>query len=172
MCDLCDHPDLSFEGYAELVRDRLTRERFLIQVVADSTTEAELSYSVGLTAHGLPELVVVGLRRTDASQLIQVWGDYLLDESLVLPGETLESGPFVLEAVEVERPEDHLRVAVALYGDAVRGLQLAWADDRGRWPWQAGHRVRRAGQPLLGPRAPWYCEEHRTDRLDVPPHLQ
>jgi hypothetical protein len=66
----------------------------------------------------------------------------------------------------VEQPQEHLLMAARLYGDRVRGLQLAWADARGVWPWEPG---RRAGQPLLGRRAPGYCEEHRPDRLDVPP---
>ena len=171
MCDLCEHPRPTWQDYLQEVRDRLARERFVVQSVTGSVSEAELSYSVGLTAYGLPELVVVGVRRADAVPLVELWATYLLDESLVLPGETLESGPFVMEAIEVAHPEDHLHVAVALHGGAVRALQLAWADDRGRWPWEPGHRARRAGQPLLGTRAPCFCEEHRPDRLDVPPHL-
>lgn len=58
-------------------------------------------------------------------------GAYRLDESLVLPGETMQSGPFVMEAVAVERPQDHLLLATAVYGDTVRALQLAWADGAG-----------------------------------------
>lgn len=171
MCDLCDDPDLTMEDDLDHVRERLTRERFLVQAVEGSRTEAEIAYTVGLTAHGLPELVVVGVRAEQAGRLLARWGDYLLDESLVLPGEALTSGPFTMEAVEVARPGDHLLLATVLYGDAVRALQLAWCDSAGRWPWQPGHRARRAGQPLLGERAPAYCEEHRPDRLDVPPHL-
>ena len=154
MCDLCDHPDLTVEEYLDHLRDRLTRERFVLQSVTGSRTSPELTYSVGLTAHGLPELIVVGVRPADAAPLVRLWGDYLLDESLVLPGEALTCGAWAMEAVEVVRPEEHLRVAAAVYGEAVRALQLAWCDSGGRWPWQAGHRARRAGQPLLGERAP------------------
>jgi hypothetical protein len=171
VCDLCDLPDLTPEDYLEWVRDRLRGRCFLVQSVEGSADSAELSYTVGLTAHGLAELVVVGRRHADAVRLLQSWGDYVLDQSLVLPGERLGSGTLVMEAVEVERPEEHLLVAAALYGPGVRALQLAWADARGRWPWEPGHRARRAGQPLLGARAPWYCPEHRPDRLEVPPYL-
>jgi len=152
------------------LRDRLTRERFVVQSVEGSRAAPEFTYSVGLTAHGLPELIVAAMRPLDGACLVMACGDHLLDESLVLPGEALTWGPVVLEAVEVARPQDHLLLAEAVFGPAVRALQLAWADDRGRWPWQPGHRARRAGQPLLGERAPWYCDEHRRDRLDVPPH--
>ena len=171
MCDLCDRPDLTMDAYLDELRDLVARGRFAVQSVEGSRTSAELSYTVGLTAYGLPELVVVALRPAEAHELLARWGDYLLDESLVLPGEALTSGPYVMEAVEVARPGDHLQVAAALYGDRVRALQLAWCDSAGRWPWQPGHRARRAGQPMLGERGPWYCDEHRPDRLDVPPHL-
>ncbi len=111
------------------------------------------------------------MRRGEAARLLGLWGDYLLDTSAVLPGETMGCGPWLLEAVEVDRPQDHLRMAARLYGDGVRALQLVWADAAGRWPWHAGHRGRPAGQPVLGSPAPRYCAEHRQDRLDVPPHL-
>lgn len=178
MCDLCDDPDLTMEAYADRLRGWLAQERFVVQSVTGSRTTAEFTCSVGLTAHGLPELIVLGLRPDDAARLVAGWGDYLLDHSLymldhslVLPGETLRSGPFALEAIEVARPQDHLVLAVEIFGPDVRALQLAWADERGRWPGEPSHRARRAGQPLLGQRAPWYCDEHRPDRLDVPPHL-
>ena len=114
---------------------------------------------------------MTGVRVADASRLLRHCGDYLLDTSLVLPGETLESGPWLMEAVEIEQPQEHLLTAIRIFGEQVRGLQLAWADGRGVWPWEPGHRARRAGQPLLGRRAPIYCDEHRPDPLDVPPSL-
>jgi hypothetical protein len=115
--------------------------------------------------------VTSAAHREPAARLLRLWGDYLLDESVILPGETMESGPWVMEAVQVARPQDHLPVAHGLYGDRLRAVQLAWADPSGRWPWQPGHRARRAGQPLLGERAPHYCAEHDPNRFDVPPHL-
>ena len=171
MCEMCDRPELTMDAYLDRLRDLVAEQRFAVQSVEGSTTTAELSYSVGLTAQGLPELVVLGLRPPEAHSLLVSAAEYLLDEALVLPGEALTCGPWVMEAVEVARPAEHLRVATALYGDGVRALQLAWCDSAGRWPWQLGHRARRAGQPMLGERAPAYCDEHRPDRLDVPPHL-
>ena len=171
MCDLCDNPDLGPDDVLDRVRADIARRRFAMVSVKGSACSAELSYTVGLTEHGLPELVVMAVRPPDASRLLDLWGDYLLDESAVLPGETLETGPWLLEAVAVERPEQHLFVVHRLYGERLRALQLVWADARGRWPWDLGHRARRAGQPVLGPRAPRYCAAHSPGRLDVPPHL-
>ncbi|MEX2290270.1 MAG: DUF4262 domain-containing protein [Mycobacteriales bacterium] len=103
MCQLCDLPDLTPEEYDDRIRALVDQHRFAVQSVGGSRCRAEFSYTVGLTAHGLPELVVIGVRVADAARLLQHWGDYLLDKSLVLPGETLECGPWLMEAVEVER---------------------------------------------------------------------
>ena len=171
MCQLCDRPDLTMADHVEHVRALVAVDRFAVQSVQGSRTSAECSYTVGLTEQGLPELVVLAVRPTEAHRLLRAWGDYLLDDSLVLAGEALTWGPWTMEAVEVAQPAEHLVLASVLYGDRVRALQLAWCDSAGKWPWQPGHRARRAGQPLLGERAPCWCDEHRPDRLDVPPHV-
>lgn len=172
MCDLCDDPDLTPEAYLKDLRRRLDEHPIVVQSVFGSPTTAEFSYTIGLTAHGLPELIVLGRRHEEAATLLLLWGQYLLEESVVLPGETLGSGPFVMEAVEVEHPERFLLMADSLFGPAVRALQLVWADDRGRWPWDPGHRARRSGQPVLGTRAPAHCRAHDPNRLEVPPYLE
>lgn len=165
MCVRCDRPNLTTEAYGEQILQLVAQNRFAVQRVSGSRETAELAYTVGLTSHGLPELVITGLQAQKASRLLNHWADYLLDVSLVLPGETLEVRGSFFEAIEVAAPEDHLFVAVQLYGEVVRGLQLAWSDDRGRPPWHPGHRARRAGQPLLGERADLFCGEHRLDVL-------
>ena len=172
MCQLCDQPDLSVSEYLAGLRREIDVRRFTTVSVAGDRRIAEFSYTTGLTEHGLPELVVTGLRPLDAVRLLDLWGDYLLDTSAVLPGETLETGPWRLEAVVVDAPGEVLGAAAALYGEQLRALQLVWASPSGRWPWDAGYRrVRPAGQPVLGPRSPHYCREHDPGRLDVPDGL-
>jgi hypothetical protein len=61
---------------------------------------------------------------------------------------------FLIEVVEVEHPDVHLKFAVGICGPDVRALQLVWADDRGRWPWDAGWGHGRRRQPVLGVRTP------------------
>lgn len=170
MCLLCDDPNRTIEKVLEQILARIARDRFATVGVHGSRCTAEFTYTVGLTEHGLPELIVTGQRPELANRLVRLWGDYLLDESLVLPGEWLHAEPFVLEAVQVKEPQQHLRVAHRFYGDQLRALQLVWADPDGRWPWDPGFRARSAGQPLLGDRGPFWCEEH-APRLDIPPHL-
>jgi hypothetical protein len=54
------------------------------------TKKAELSVPVnGLRRTVLPELTCsASARRPEPHRILQLWGDYLLDESLVLPGST------------------------------------------------------------------------------------
>lgn len=171
MCDQCDVPQCDGDDAIDRVEEAITTHGFGIVSVMGSARSAEFSYTVGLTERLLPELIVMAVRPSDAVRLLDVWATYLMEESVVLPGETLETGPWLLEAVAVERPEEHLLIADTVYGERLRALQLVWADARGRWPWDPGHQARRAGQPVLGKRAPWYCPEHSPNVLDVPPHL-
>jgi hypothetical protein len=100
-----------------------------------------------------------------ACELLDVVAEHTVERSLILPGETMGTGPWLLEAMHVQVPDAHPVTAVELYRPAVRALQLAWADDRGHWPWERGHRAGRGGQPLFGVRTPWRCDEHK---LPVP----
>src|SRR3984957_16659018 len=65
----------------------------------------------------------------------------------------LRDGPLV-EIVRVAVPWAHLNLAVELYGDQIRGLQLVHADKRGNWPWDRRYQGVRGGQPILGDREP------------------
>ena len=140
--------------------------RFTVHVETDVPEKA---YTIGLTEHGLPELVITGLRADLATELLGCWGEYLLDEEQVLPGELVDWGPFLMEAVQVDRPAVDLPLAARRFR-VVRALQLVWTDDRDCWPWDPCS-VHQPYQPLLGSRAPWFCPDHARDRLDVPPHL-
>ena len=107
------------------------------------------AYTVGLTDCGLPELVITGMDDEAAATVLNAVARRVLRADLEV-GARVDLAGLVLEVVRVQRPELHLLTATALYGDDVRGLQLVWPDDRGRYPWQVGHRPRRGGQAMLG----------------------
>ena len=52
-------------------------------------------------------------------------------------------------------PWAHLNMAVELYGQRIRGLQLVHADKHGHWPWDQAYQGVRGGQPVLGPARRW-----------------
>jgi hypothetical protein len=78
----------------------------------------------------------------------------LHQRELPQPEELLEVEGRALEVVALPHPETHLFIATGLYcEEAVTALQLVWADEQRRWPWERGHGGGRGGQPVLGPRA-------------------
>ena len=109
------------------------------------------AYTVGLSARVRSELLVTGLPLPRAAALLNIVAAHVVHADEPTPGEQvpLVDGP-VVEFVRVARPEVHLLRAVDLYGPSVDALQVVWADDRGRWPWQVGFRGQRGGQPVLG----------------------
>ena len=153
MCPLCENPTLTqADVYAAQART-IEAEGWLIQSVTGDRLHAPFAYTVGLTDFDLPELVVTGLRRGLACRLLDAVAEHSLHSEPPNPGERIQlnSGPLV-EVVQLEHPDAHLFTAVALRGPDIAALQLVWADDRGRWPWERGHRGGRGGQPVLGPR--------------------
>ena len=148
MCWDCDHPDGDY--VEEVVLPTIRRAGWMLQYV-EGEGQPSFCYTVGLTEAGLPEIVMTGITEQDAGMLNGV-AQYTLGCE-IRPGETMGLGEHVLEAVEVAHPEEHLLVAVSLYGPAVRGLQMVRADADGHWPWCSWHRRRRGGQPVLGVRS-------------------
>lgn len=113
-------------------------------------------YTIGLTGHRHPELILFGLPpdisraalHTVAEEMIEgrrtcVAGQYADD--------VLEGHPVTF--VAVTEPDRHLPVAARFYagtGTAVEALQIVWPDRYHRWPWQPGAHV--DDMPILGQR--------------------
>ncbi len=147
MCFQCDNPELSYADDLDTVIMPLVRRNgWAVQGVEG---RQPFAYTVGLTDCGLPELVVTGLPAAPAAGLLNDVARQVLHED-VLSCQRLPSTQGELQLLAVERPQEHLLTATALYGDDVRGTQLVWPDDRGRYPWQVGWRSRSSGQRLLG----------------------
>jgi Domain of unknown function (DUF4262) len=151
MCWLCDHPGGTWAGYLENLRDIIAGAGWAVQGVERDRIRPPWAYTVGLTAHGKPELVVTGLPLRRAARLLNEVAAHVIHAAVPTPGEQVQliDGPLI-EIVTVAEPTAHLRAAVDLYGRAVRALQVVHADDRGHWPWDRGYRGVRGGQPVLG----------------------
>jgi Domain of unknown function (DUF4262) len=154
MCWKCDDPALTPEEYLARMARLVRKHCWVVQGVRGERGRPPWSYTVGLTSHQRPELITTGLQAARAAALLDGVAAHLVHATAPAPGEQvrLVSGPLV-EFVEVDHPEIHLAMARALYGPAVRALQVVWADDRDHWPWDEGFRSRRGGQPVLGRRA-------------------
>lgn len=154
MCSYCDDPTMTPERERAWLTATIAEFGWAVQGVEGGRHRPPWAYTVGLTAHARPELLVTGLALPEAQALLNDIAAHLLHAVAHEPGEQvpLIGGP-VIEFVRVDHPDVHLTRAVGLYGPSVQALQVVWADDRGHWPWDAGFRGRRGGQPVLGPRA-------------------
>lgn len=106
-----------------------------------------------------PELLVTGLPARRSGELLNGLAAHLSHAEAPVPGERFRMevrGAPLVEIVRVAEPCVHLPTAAALFGDRLRALQLVYADDRNRWPWERGYRGGRGGQPVLGPRKSFF----------------
>ncbi len=154
MCWACDHPQATLQDYLGHLRSIIGTHGWAVQAVRRERLRPPLAYTVGLTAAGLPELVVTGMPAARAAGLLNTVASHALHAAMPEPGERIPliSGPLI-EIVEVDLPSAHLLMAAELYGPGVRAYQVLHADDRGRWPWERGYRGVQGGQPVLGTRA-------------------
>lgn len=154
MCWECDHPESSRQDYLEHMQGLVDRFGWAVVGIEDDQIHPPWAYTLGLTPRDRPELVVTGLPLPRATWLLNAVARYVLDTAVPRPGEDVlvEGGP-LLEVVRVAEPSAHLFTAVEFYGPGIQALQLAYADDRGHWPWDAGFRGHKGGQPVLGQRS-------------------
>jgi hypothetical protein len=141
MCAMCQ-PSAYEQVMADLA-DTVETYGWAVRAVYGEGARPPWAYTVGLHAQDLPELVVTGLPAEEAVSLLNDGAERLLDG---LPAAPFGTG---YELVELPHPDVHLLQATALFGPAFRAVQLVWADERGRWPWDPGFAGR---QPVLGPR--------------------
>ena len=151
MCWMCDHPDATVQEWLEAIHETVEKRGWAVQFVDSDRTP--YAYTVGLHERGLPELLVTGLSPQPASHMLNSVAKYLVDGGKPIPGELISigGGP-LLEVVQVQQPDAHMDVAVALYGTDLRALQLVWPDDRGHRPWDPAFFNENARQPVLGVR--------------------
>jgi len=154
MCWECDHPESSHQDYLDHMQGLIDRFGWAVVGIEDDRIHPPWAYTLGLTPRGRPELVVTGLPLPRATWLLNTVAPSILDTAVPRPGEEVlaERGP-LMEVVRVTEPTAHLVIAVEFYGPEIRALQLVYADERGHWPWDAGFRGHRGGQPVLGVRA-------------------
>src|SRR2546423_1074392 len=102
------------------------------------------AYTVGLTAKGLPELVIAGLDPTIAMALLNdLAGRVYHHAAQFTHGQRIADLLVGYDAVIVAGPAtDDLRPATAYArysAEQVRLQQVVWPDQHGRFPWDAGY---------------------------------
>lgn len=143
------------QNYLQQVAQVIDTHGVAIQGVLPDDHHTDLfAYTVGLTAHGHPELLIFGLPSHIAQEVLN---------SLALPvvrdGHRVEPGvrrdvfacgvPATIIDTNPALAADYVTVPRSLYGvEQVPVLQVCYPDSNGRWQWQDGSHLRRV--PLLG----------------------
>jgi len=155
MCWMCDRPGATERDYLDHMRQLIRTYGWAVQGVERDGPHPPWAYTVGLSRHRRPELVVTGMALARATEILNVVAGRLWHDDVPAAGTQtiLVNGPLV-EVVTVAEPWAHLNLAVELYGRHIQGLQLVHADRQGRWPWDREYQGGRGGQPVLGPREP------------------
>lgn len=122
--------------------------------VDDPDTVSPFAYTVGLAAHGYPELLITGLPPDLGHALLNKLAVRVYDKAeRFTHGQRVSDLLTGHDVVIVEGPatEELLpRVAIALYGrDQVRLQQVVWPDLQDRFPWEDGYELDRHEQPLI-----------------------
>ncbi|OBJ85262.1 DUF4262 domain-containing protein [Mycobacterium asiaticum] len=154
MCWQCDNPHGTIDDYLDELRDIIADHGWVVQYVEHDARP--FAYTIGLTDRGLPELLITGMLPQRSTRILNSIAHQIVDDGMVLlPAVHIDyQGEFLLEVVEVENPDVHLKFAVRLCEPPLRAFQLVWTDDRRRWPWDRGWSHGRRRQPVLGIRTP------------------
>ena len=150
MCWECDNK-AGLDTYLNLVRGKIHDHGWYVQGVEGDGVHPPWAYTVGLTEHKRPELVVTGMPLDAAADLLNAEAAYqvMFDDPVAGQQLRLRDGPLV-QGVPLTEPSAHLRMATALYGPAVSAVQLVHADPQGHWPWEPAYSGVPGGQPVLG----------------------
>jgi hypothetical protein len=119
------------------ISNRIKADGFLI--ISTETDGTRMAYTVGLSASGLPEIVVFGLPPATAHGILNDAAELLKEDKLPLdaPISGLATNlPLVCKQVPAERGVGYINVAIARAGRPVNLIQLVWPDEKGRFPWQ------------------------------------
>lgn len=152
MCWQCDNPQATIDDYLDVLRKTIREYRWAVQFVEDG--QRPFAYTIGLHDRGLPELLLTGQPPQTSARLLNSVARDMVDGGTILhPGMHIDfQGEFLLEAIEVDHPDVHLKFALGILDEPFAALQLVWTDDGRHWPWDRGWSRGRRCQPVLGRR--------------------
>ncbi len=123
------------------LRDRINRKQWTVLQVLPDCSGPVFYYTVGLTARGLPELVLFGLDSTTGQKALENIAAMLVGGMRPADGlllhDVLRNVPVALREISDIKTQTHMRYASEFFPEGVRGMQVIWPDTAGVFPWQA-----------------------------------
>ncbi len=135
--------------------DRVGWSVTLVHSSGDDDRGSPYAYTVGLAAHGYPELLIAGLDPAVSQQLLNDLAARVYDRAeRFRHGQRIGDLIAGYDAAIIDgEPTEHLHLgaAIARYGqEQVRVQQIVWPDPHGRFPWDDGYAYSLQVQPILG----------------------
>jgi uncharacterized protein DUF4262 len=154
--DVTGPTEVQIEAFLDQCRATIAEHGWMVQGVfptAESVARGEtltFAYTAGLTARGLPEMILVGLPLDGAADLLNDAAKIAVERGAVefdADVDGIIAGFPVRFTAATTAP---LSVARSLYGSRVRAVQMLWPDDQGRFPGDPAYdAVYGNQQPLL-----------------------
>src|SRR5262245_172706 len=109
MCWQCDNPNATREDYLEMLRFTIRDHGWAVQYV--ESEKRPFAYTVGLHNRGLPELVITGQSGDVSCRVLNSIAHMVVDDgALLAPAMHIDyQDRFLIEVVEVEHPDIHLK---------------------------------------------------------------
>ncbi|MFV2114218.1 DUF4262 domain-containing protein [Micromonospora sp. LOL_025] len=145
-----------FMRHQSEIIDRVGWSVTLVHPGADDTDDSvPFAYTVGLTNHGYPELLIAGLDPAISQQLLNDLAARAYDQAeRFTHGQRLGNliagyDVTIIDGAPTEQL--HPAAAIARYGhQQVRVQQIAWPDPAGCFPWNDGYAYPASVQPVIG----------------------
>lgn len=107
---------------------------------AAGDTGQPFTYTVGLSAQFLPELVVYGLDQQSAGALLNAVAANMVDKGELKPGDRVDdilADGRTLAVIDLD-PADAADLAMvhSIYGPLLSARQVVWPDENGKFPWE------------------------------------
>lgn len=135
MCDMCKG-----KSHRQVVAETklaVARHGWSVAMVEGTLSAPAYGYTIGLTEQRHPELLIAGRTHPDiADALSMLAGAVLCHGHQLVAGSTLELPGREIYLSPIEQPQNILRMASKLYSWRMKALQVVWADDDGRFPWE------------------------------------
>lgn len=148
MCDMCN--GASWDDVIRTTKSTIAKYGWQLQLVEGTVTDPPLCYTVGLTALGLPELLLTGRRTQETATILNMLAGMAVQDGLALePAAEIVLLQRRVHLAPIEAADGVLLIADSLYGLALRALQVVWADDSDHLPWEQ-EVIDVLTQPLFG----------------------
>jgi uncharacterized protein DUF4262 len=154
--DVTGPSEVQIEVFLDQCRATIVEHGWMVQGVFPTTESVArgetltFAYTVGLTAKGLPEMILVGLPLDGAADWLNDAARQAVERGAVELDTDVDgiiAGVSVRFTATTTAP---LSVARRLYGAGVRAVQMLWPDDQGRFPGDPAYdAVYGKQQPLL-----------------------